>query len=840
MLKIFKFKHLRNTLLVCLAAVIAFPLINYFYVYPRVIDIILETTKDEAVQTATHLVSVLIPQSLHFERDSFPSEVKSHIDEIREHFTLKKVKVFSSTGEIVYSTDPADVGTMNERSYFRDIVAKGQNHAVVARKNAKTLEGETQKTDVVETYIPIMRDGIFIGAFEIYYDITAILKRLGKLVHGINMLLFVVALGLIGTVIFASQRAAKAEELQEKLSAAIHRQMEELFAIYNSLDGAVYVSDIETYEILAANEYCEIKIGSPVVGKSCYETLHNYKEPCSFCTNHLLVGRDGEPHPPVIREFQDIKTGKWHQCIDRAINWPDGRLVRMEIAIDITEHKLAKENLKMSTEMLSERVKELNCLYAISSFVELPGISLEEICQGTVDLIPSAWRYPEITCARIVLGEREFRTANFEDAKWKQRRSITINGKPHGSLEVCLLEEREERDEGPFFEEERNLLNAIADRLGKVAERVRIQEALQESEKSFRDLVENSPTGIMIIQDDHIVYQNPELERLTGPISRSFSLTHLRGIHPGDRDTVKQQYQNIASGKLQSVELEFRFLPAGKSKSPPEIKWVYCRGSSIEYRGRDAILINMMDITWAKEMERLLRIQDKMSSLGRVAAGLAHEIRNPLSGINIYTDALRDIFDRAGVPDKTIEILEKIYQASGKIESVINRVMDFSKPSEPKLVLADINKPIAEAIKLSSVSLRKRGISVEQNLAGDLPKCRLDSSLIEQVILNLITNASDAMESGEGQMKLEVTSSVEGSEIIVRVSDSGPGVPPHVQAEVFDPFYTTKEDSTGIGLSICNRIVTDHGGHMGIGESRWGGAEFVIAIPAEERKSRLG
>jgi len=136
-------------------------------------------------------------------------------------------------------------------------------------------------------------------------------------------------------------------------------------------------------------------------------------------------------------------------------------------------------------------------------------------------------------------------------------------------------------------------------------------------------------------------------------------------------------------------------------------------------------------------------------------------------------------------------------------------------------------------ITLSAVTLRKSGIKIDEVLAGDLPQCNADPTLIEQVILNLITNASEAMKKVEGEKKIEVTSSLENDCIHVKVSDSGPGVSPNIQDKIFDPFYTTKSDSTGIGLSLSHRVITDHGGSLGVSSSKWGGAQFVIEIPVK-------
>jgi signal transduction histidine kinase len=137
--------------------------------------------------------------------------------------------------------------------------------------------------------------------------------------------------------------------------------------------------------------------------------------------------------------------------------------------------------LRGLTHDLIERIKELNCLYGISRLVEKENTSLDDILQGVVDLIPPAWQYPEVTCARISLKDRVFKTANFKEARWKQTDTITVNGKHAGTLEVYYLEERPFAYEGPFLKEERDLIHGIAERLGHIIESRTAETALKKS-----------------------------------------------------------------------------------------------------------------------------------------------------------------------------------------------------------------------------------------------------------------------------------------------------------------------------------------------------------------------
>jgi PAS domain S-box-containing protein len=509
-----------------------------------------------------------------------------------------------------------------------------------------------------------------------------------------------------------------------------------------------------------------------------------------------------------------------------------GKEYSCAFARDISERIEAEEALQQSMNQLGKRVKELNCLFSLSNLVERRDSSLDDILRGTVDILPTAWQYPDVTCANIILEDKEFKTLNFKETQWNVAHDIYVHGKRSGKVIVCYLEEEPDCDEGPFLKEEKSLLRAVAERLGRVVERKLAEDMLQRSEKRFRRLVENSLTGISIVQDGQVVYQNKEQERLLGPLPRPRILDDVDRIHPDDIEKVKELSDSLSSSKMRPLDINFRFVTLEHKDSFSEMTWVNCRASKIEFRGRDAILVNMMDVTQTKKLEHLLTVQDKMASLGRVAAGIAHEIRNPLSGINIYLNTLQKLYDRGeGQQDKIKEIFQHVKSASAKIESVIRRVMDFSKPSEPKFVSADINQPIEEAIKLTAVTMRKSGVQVGTVLSEKLPQCRCDPQLIEEVILNLMNNAADAMKKTKGEKKIRIISSSDKHHVTIRILDSGPGIPVKFREMIFDPFYTTKPDSTGIGLSLCHRIISDHGGSIRMETGKLGGAEFIIEIP---------
>jgi PAS domain S-box-containing protein len=170
-------------------------------------------------------------------------------------------------------------------------------------------------------------------------------------------------------------------------------------------------------------------------------------------------------------------------------------------ARDITRRVLIDAEKKTLTHALGERVKELSCLYSISKLIMTPDISLEEILDGTVNLIPPSWQYPEITCARVVLEDWDFRTENYRESRWKQTADISVHGVISGMVEVCYLEEKPEIDEGPFLVEERNLIDAIAERLGRTTERLRSGERIHQNELQLAALEERERIGRALHDD---------------------------------------------------------------------------------------------------------------------------------------------------------------------------------------------------------------------------------------------------------------------------------------------------------------------------------------------------
>lgn len=295
-------------------------------------------------------------------------------------------------------------------------------------------------------------------------------------------------------------RLRRKKRKNTQIAFASETERTNLYNILNAMIDGVYIVD-KQHNIQYVNAIL-VKDFGHYEGKKCYQYFHDRSKKCPWCKN-----RDVWAGKTVRWEWSSSKNGRTYDLIDTPVTLPDGNDGKLEIFRDITERKHVEDKLR-------ERVKELNCLYAISELVEKPDVSLDEILQGTVSAISPSWQYPEITCARITLDDREFKTENFRKTRWKQNSHITVHGKRSGAVEVCYLRKRPESDEGPFLKEERRLLNVVAERLGRIIERKKAEEELR---LQSAITVNMNEAVYLVGGDDGIIrYTNPKFEEIFG------------------------------------------------------------------------------------------------------------------------------------------------------------------------------------------------------------------------------------------------------------------------------------------------------------------------------------
>jgi signal transduction histidine kinase len=243
-----------------------------------------------------------------------------------------------------------------------------------------------------------------------------------------------------------------------------------------------------------------------------------------------------------------------------------------------------------------------------------------------------------------------------------------------------------------------------------------------------------------------------------------------------------------------------------------------------------------------KQTQAQLIQSGKLAAVGTLAAGMAHELNQPLMVIRGYAQEL--LADGRVASEEIREDLRRIEAQTTRMVAIINHLRDFSRQSKGKREVTDLNQVVTGALTFLAKQLKPKNIAVVQELLPALPPVWADPMQIEQVLLNLVTNARDAMEEvGTGTITIR-TELTAGSRVGLSVTDTGPGIPPDFQTRIFDPFFTTKEvgKGTGLGLSICHGIVEKHGGELTVespvADGR--GARFTIVLPRSLRDDRKG
>ncbi len=247
-----------------------------------------------------------------------------------------------------------------------------------------------------------------------------------------------------------------------------------LNAIADVIDDVIYVADPETYELLYVNKAAEKFWGKNVVGKKCHKVLQDRDKPCPFCSNKEIFGENlGKTY---IWEFQNEVTGYWFRCVDKAIEWVDGRMVRMELAGDINDRKVLEEDLR-------ERVKELGCMQAVSNVIEQKGITIDKVVEETARALSTSLRFPKSTIARVTIDDDFHETGDFESCVDTMSAEIKLADKKAGSVEIGYHQKQPEADKGPFLSEERDLINFVAEMLGVFLSRQKAETELIEHQK---------------------------------------------------------------------------------------------------------------------------------------------------------------------------------------------------------------------------------------------------------------------------------------------------------------------------------------------------------------------
>ncbi|HJQ22860.1 MAG TPA: PAS domain S-box protein [Blastocatellia bacterium] len=379
--------------------------------------------------------------------------------------------------------------------------------------------------------------------------------------------------------------------------------------------------------------------------------------------------------------------------------------------------------------------------------------------------------------------------------------------------------------------------------LRDASDRQRATEALRQSEERYRRLFESTPQPMWVYDKRTFAFLavNPAAVRRYGYTAEEFLAMTIADIRPAA--DLGPLHEHLANGLQDDWATVWRH-----RKKDGTVIEVEILSHDLEFEGRAARLVLATDVTERRSLEAQLRQAQKMEAIGRLAGGVAHDFNNLLTAILGYSQLL---MAQVGPASKLRRELEEIYKAGTRAASLTSQLLAFSRKQVVQPVSLDLNVVVTDMGKMLQ-RLIGEDIELRFELASDLDFAEADASQMQQVVMNLVINARDAMPQG-GQLTI-ATANVEldeayngpriaaGAYVMLRVSDTGSGIPEEVRLHIFEPFFTTKDKDkgTGLGLSMVHRIVTESGGHICFESVPGQGTTFEVYLPRHAPRQEVG
>jgi PAS domain S-box-containing protein len=375
------------------------------------------------------------------------------------------------------------------------------------------------------------------------------------------------------------------------------------------------------------------------------------------------------------------------------------------------------------------------------------------------------------------------------------------------------------------------VVNRAIEGYSLMLEKVRLQKELIETKNFLESIVEKAGDAISVVDlGGKVLYWNEGAEQIYGYQKEEVMGKKLsQFLYPKDEKlrAEEEKLMDQFMARVRKGEVVPNVEVKRQTKDGREIITSMTISPLRDSEGRIIGVSRICkDITHLKKAEERLTLAERLSSLGELTAGVAHELRNPLAGIKINTQILSRKKD---LPEMEKKLLKSSEEGIEKIQKIVDDMLHFAKPKASHFKEEEINEVVEKSLAILQTKLKKGNISPIFEAGQGLPRVRVDIHQIQQVLINLMLNAMQAMERG-GTLTVRTFSENEGG-VVVEVKDTGMGIPKSHMKKIFDPFFTTKSEGTGLGLSISLKILENHGAMIDVLSEEGKGSTFIIHFP---------
>jgi PAS domain S-box-containing protein len=377
-------------------------------------------------------------------------------------------------------------------------------------------------------------------------------------------------------------------------------------------------------------------------------------------------------------------------------------------------------------------------------------------------------------------------------------------------------------------ESDEPLLVQVANHAALAVHNLRSLEEVTYLKSFLEDLIENANALIAVVnREREVIVFNRALTRLTGRARETVLGEELAQlVPPGERRALAAALDRTFAGEAASG-VELRLLAAGGGEARVAVNTSAIYGASGEPEG---VMLVGQDHTLLRALQERAEHAQKLAEIGRLAAGIVHELNNPLTAVTAYAEALVTKLSLQGHDPADVEKLRRILEAGQRIHRFSRDLITYARPPRDEPAQVDVAALLQQAAQMCEPVLRGAQARVAQRL-DEVPKVWGVRGSLLQVFVNLLTNAAHALEPRGGTVTLELSAA--GGHVAARVKDDGPGMPPEVKRRAFEPFFTTKGDGkgSGLGLSIVQGIVARHGGAISVESAPGAGTTFTVLLP---------